>query len=342
MEVAAILIAPHGATGPLRGLMDRLASVGVIVSIVDDLPSAVELAAGHEALPALLLDLRAYSSGEVDDVRRATEIVRRTLLALPHTFPIAVTAEAGGPMLVACLRAGAGDVIDLALEGTATARGVVQRICQRQRERAKELAAVAQHRAVIEELLKDLIRTERRSIDAEEALAAQHRSGAIPAVFEHRPPAILLIEHDRAVADELADLLETAGVATYAYVTGEEALREARTLAESTGLDLALVAAELPGIDGLETIRRLRERIPALASFLMTSVRDAGLAADASDLGVVGFVHKPLSDFDQIVRRLSELARESLQRSREAVYLERIKERHERVLARYRSLPREP
>jgi len=342
MEVGAILIAPQGATGPLRGLMDRLANVGVIVSIVDDLTAAVELSAGHESPPALLLDLRAYSSGEVDDVRRAIEIVRRVMLELPEATPVAVTSEASVPMVVACVRAGAADVIDLGVEGTATARAVVQRVCQRQRERAKELDSFYKQRAIIEELLKDLIRTERRSIDVEEALAAQSRSGATPAITETRPPAILLVESERAVADELADLLESAGVATFAYSTGEEALREARTLAESSGLDLALVAAQLPGIDGLETVRRLRDRIPGLPAFLMTSVHDADLAADAADLGVVGFVHKPLADLDQIVARLAELAREALQRSREAVYLERIKERHERVLARYRSLPREP
>ena len=342
MEVAAILIAPQGASGPMRGLMDRLSSVGVIVTIVDDLASAVEMSLDHEAPPALLLDLRAYSSGDVDDVRRATEIVRRAMLELPESLPVAITADASGPMIVACVRAGACDVIDLALEGTATARAVVQRICQRQRERAKELDTFAKQRAIIEELLKDLIRTERRSIDAEEALAAQSRSGAIPAITETRPPAILLVEHERKVADQLADLLEADGVATYAYVSGEEAIREARTLAESTGLDLALVAAQLPGMDGLETVRRLRDRIPGLPAFLMTSVHDADLAADAADLGVVGFVQKPLAAIDQVVARLAELAREALQRSREAVYLERIKERHERVLARYRSLPREP
>ncbi|HEY5935326.1 MAG TPA: response regulator [Kofleriaceae bacterium] len=342
MEVAAILIAPQGAGGPLRALMDRLSSVGVIVTIVDDLRTAVELSADHEAPPALLIDLRAYSSGEVDDVRRATEIVRRAQLELPESLPVAITNEANGQMIVACVRAGAGDVIDLALEGTATARAVVQRICQRQRERTKELDTFAKQRAIIEEMLKDLIKTERRSIDAEEALAAQSRSGPVATITEARPPAILLVEHDRRVADELADLLESSGVATYAYVSGEEAIREARPLAESTGLDLALVAAQLPGMDGLETVRRLRDRIPGLPAFLMTSVHDADLAADAADLGVVGFVHKPLADLDQIVDRLAELARESLQRNREAVYLERIKERHERVLARYRALPREP
>jgi len=72
------------------------------------------------------------------------------------------------------------------------------------------------------------------------------------------------------------------------------------------------------------------------------SIHDGDLAALAADLGVVGFVQKPLADLDDIVARLAQLARDSLHRTREHVYLQRIKERHVRVLARYRALPREP
>lgn len=345
VENAAILIAPSGTSGPLRSLMDRLASVGITVTIVDEVATAGELARRTSVPPALLLDLRELAAGEVEDLRKATDFVRAVITAIPNCLPVVVTAQAEGRMMIACVRAGAADVIDLDLEGTATARAVVQRICQRQRERARELDLFAQQRAIIEDMLKDIIRTERRSIDAEERLAhvrTRTGSGEHPALEESRPPAILLVEHDRDVADELADLLEAAGVATFAYVTGEEALREAETLATTTGLDLALVAAQLPGIDGLESVRRLRQRVPGLPAFLMTSVQDGDLAAHAADLGVVGFVQKPFADVDDIVGRLAQLARESLHRMREHVYLERIKERHERVLARYRSLPRAP
>ena len=37
---------------------------------------------------------------------------------------------------------GAGDVIDVLVEGTASARAVVQRVCQRQEERQRELALI--------------------------------------------------------------------------------------------------------------------------------------------------------------------------------------------------------
>lgn len=343
---AVILIAPDGASGALRGLMDRLASVGVTVTIVDEIATAVEMSGRHARPPAVMLDLRDVGAGEVEDVRKATEAVRRTLAALPHALPIVVTTEAQAPLIVACMRSGAGDVIDLALEGTATARSVVLRICQRQAERSRELEAAEQQRTLIEDLLKDLIQTERRVIDAEEMIAA--RAGAtgrttreITAV-EARPPAVLLVESDRMVADELADLLEAAGLATFAYVSGEEALNAAGGLAATSGLDLALVAATLPGMDGLETVRRLREQIAELPAFLLTSAEDGDLTEDATELGVVGIVQKPLTHVDTAVEQLAELARESLHRARESRYLQRIKERHERVLARYRSLPRAP
>ncbi len=342
MELAAILISPKGASGQLRDLMDRLGGVGVEVTIVDEVATAVDVSRRHRRPPAILLDLREVGAGEVEDQQAAGDAIRRTLARLPNALPVVVTSEADPMLIVSCVRAGASDVLDLQLEGTAAARGVVQRICERQAARSAEIAMVGAQRDMIEDLLKDLIRTERRSIDAEDALAARARSsGEVAAAIESRGPAVLLVEHERAVADELADLLEAAGVATFAYVTGEEALREVEALAASTGLDLALVAAQLPGIDGLETVRRLRARIEGLPAFLMTSVQDGDLAAHAADLGVVGFVHKPLADIAEIVERLSQLARDSLHRTREHVYLQRIKERHERVLARYRSLPRE-
>ena len=342
MELSAILISPRGVAGQLRELMDRLGSVGVKVAIVDEVATAVELTQRHDSPPAILLDLREFGAGEVEDQQAAGDAIRRTLERLPHALPIIVTSEADPMLIVSCVRAGASDVVDLQLEGTAAARAVVQRICERQDARDAELAMIDTQREVIEDLLKDLIRTERRAIDAEEALAARARTAGEAAIaIESRPPSVLLIEHERAVADELADLLEAAGIATFAYITGEEALREAEALARTTGLDLAVVAAQLPGIDGLETMRRLRAKVPGLPAFLMTSPGDGDPSRFAADLGVLGYVKKPLTALEEVVERLAQLAHESLHHTREHVYLQRIKERHERVLARYRSLPRE-
>ncbi len=341
--IAAILIAPQGTSGQLRSLVERLTSVAVTVTIVDDLTTAADLYSNHADPPCILIDLRDVTGTTIENSRMATELLKRIQQTIPLAQPVAVLGQGTPGLILACIRGGAGDVIDLKLEGTASAKAVVERICQLQLDRATVDGLLATQRQMIEDLLKDLIKTERRSIDVEDKLAAHTgNSGTFRAITETRPPAILLVEHDRAVADELADRLETAGVATFAYVTGEEAVREAATLFKTAGLDLALVAAQLPGIDGLETVRRLREKVGHLPAFLMTSVLDADLAASAADLGVVGFVQKPLADLDEVVGRLAQLAKESLERSREQAYVQRIKQRHERVLERYRSLPRVP
>jgi CheY-like chemotaxis protein len=339
-EPTAILISSHGVSGMLGGLIDRLASAGVAIVTVADVDAATSAAAGAASPPCVLLDLRDIAAGSPGDVKLVSEAIQR-LTAVVHCTPIVLLSELDPTLILACFRADAGDVIDLDLESPTSVHASIQRIYHRQADRATEHQTTSSLREMVEDLVKDLVRTERRSIDLEDKLTrAQTQSGPL-STGELRSPAILLVEHDRGVADELADRLETAGIATYAYVSGEESVREAKDLAAGAGLDLALVAAQLPGISGLETVRQLRERVPGLPAFLVTSVHDGNLAAEAADLGVVGFVHKPLDDMDDVVGRLAQLAHEFLQRTREHLYIQRIKERHERILARYRSLPRE-
>ena len=339
---SAIVIAPQGATGPLRALIDRLAAAGVAVSVVEDVESAADTAReAAGAPPCVLVDLRELATGsDVEDVRRAGDVLGRVRAEIPFVQPVAITNNADAALVLACIRAGAGDVIDLHLEGTAPARAVVDRLAARQAALARAERQAQTLHTMIEDLLKDLIRTERRSLDLEDQLARQ--SGEIVLPAETRGPAILLVEPDRAIADVLADRLEAAQVATYAYVTGEDAVAALDHQLGAGAIDLALVAVQLPGADGLATVQALRARRSELPAFLVTAVQDAELAARAADLGVVGFVVKPLPDLERVVARLAQLAREALQRARDGVYLERIKARHERVLARYRSLPREP
>src|SRR5262249_32020529 len=150
---------------------------------------------------------------EVEDRRGAADAIRRVTAAIPHVLPIAITGRTDAALFVACIRAGAGDVLDIQLEGTANAPQIVQRVYDRQREAARTATRADALRAMIEDLLKDLIRTERRSIALEEKLARAERSSSeIPMIGEMRASAILIVEHDSAVAGALADGLEAADV----------------------------------------------------------------------------------------------------------------------------------
>ncbi|HEY0250989.1 MAG TPA: response regulator [Kofleriaceae bacterium] len=320
-EASAIAIAPRGASSHLKALLDRLAANGMKVTLVDELGAAAAVAVQTpEAPPCVLLDLEAGE--EVEDRRRAVDELKKISAAIPHVLPIAILTAADSQMILACIRAGAGDVLDVRLEGTANARAIIHRVFERQTLTARSASQANHLRGMVEDLLKDLIKTERRSLALEDEKVAV------------RDPAVLIVERDRQLADQLADRLETAGVTSYAYITGDDAVRAATRLE----IDLAVVACSA-AIDGVETVRRLREKSPSLPAYLLTE--QAELADGAAELGVVGYVQKPVPDLPYVVGRVAQLAKESLGRTREQTYLERIKERHERVLARYRSLPRD-
>jgi CheY-like chemotaxis protein len=103
---------------------------------------------------------------------------------------------------------------------------------------------------------------------------------------------ILLIE-DNAVNRDLTEfLLESQGYQVRDAVSAEEAFR----LLKSERPDLIVMDVQLPGIDGLEALRRLKENpltrdipVVAVTSYAMKGDRESAVAA-----GCAGYVTKPI------------------------------------------------
>ena len=104
---------------------------------------------------------------------------------------------------------------------------------------------------------------------------------------------ILVIEDNEANMYLIGFILRKNGHEVIEARTGEEGLE----LAIKDKPDLVLMDIQLPGIDGLETTRRIREseadsEVPviALTSYAMTGDRDKSLAA-----GCTGYIEKPIN-----------------------------------------------
>lgn len=70
--------------------------------------------------------------------------------------------------------------------------------------------------------------------------------------------------------------------------TGEEALR----LAEELGPDLVLLDISMPGESGIETVRRLKAKLPALVVLFLTMHEEENLLLEALRAGGDGYVVK--------------------------------------------------
>ena len=114
---------------------------------------------------------------------------------------------------------------------------------------------------------------------------------------------ILVVEDNERNLKLLRDVLEYAGYDVRVARTAEDGI----SLAASEPPDLVLMDLQLPGIDGMEALRRLRES-PRTAGIPVVAVTAQAMKQDrerALDAGFNGYVEKPISvrAFPDQVRR---------------------------------------
>ncbi|MBC8340889.1 MAG: sigma-54-dependent Fis family transcriptional regulator [Proteobacteria bacterium] len=100
---------------------------------------------------------------------------------------------------------------------------------------------------------------------------------------------VLVIDDDPGVRDYLETLALRLGYSVTAVGDGEEALA---TLDESKP-DIITLDAVLPGMDGLETLRRLKQRIPDVPVVMLSGHGQARTIVEAMKLGASDFLRKP-------------------------------------------------
>ncbi|CDM65663.1 sigma-54-dependent transcriptional regulator [Pyrinomonas methylaliphatogenes] len=105
------------------------------------------------------------------------------------------------------------------------------------------------------------------------------------------PNVVLIVDDEQSIRDALRAVLEDEGYVAEAVASGEECLRAI----EQRAYDCILLDVWLPGIDGLETLRRLRESGVDAAIVMISGHGTIETAVRATKLGAFDFIEKPLS-----------------------------------------------
>jgi two-component system, OmpR family, response regulator ChvI len=104
------------------------------------------------------------------------------------------------------------------------------------------------------------------------------------------PPAIALVDDDRNILTSISIALQSEGFATRVYTDGESALRALI----GNPADVGVFDIKMPRMDGLELLRRLREKSDMPVIFLTSKSdeidEELGLALGADD-----YIAKPFS-----------------------------------------------
>lgn len=117
---------------------------------------------------------------------------------------------------------------------------------------------------------------------------------------------ILVVDDQSSVRELLKAVLGSDGHAVEVAPDGESGIE---TLAEGFH-DLVIMDIRMPGIDGVEALRRMKKASPDSGVIMMTAYASVGTAVEAMKLGAFDYITKPI-DIDEVRSIISRFTDES-------------------------------
>ncbi len=102
---------------------------------------------------------------------------------------------------------------------------------------------------------------------------------------------ILLIDDDEWIRDSLHLFFESEGC----HITVLEKAEEGMVELKEQAYDIIIADYRLPGMDGLEFLKRIKESYPEAMKILITAYGSKEVVSEAHRIGVQDFIEKPFT-----------------------------------------------
>ncbi len=134
------------------------------------------------------------------------------------------------------------------------------------------------------------------------------------------PAKILIVDDEVNIRNALVTLLERKGYRGRGVATAEEGL----DLLETTGMDLVITDLRMPGIGGMEFLRRLQTKWPGTEVMVMTAYGSIETAVEAMRAGAYDYLTKPIDR-----ERFPIMVEKALERHHLSIENQRLRDRLE-------------
>jgi len=112
---------------------------------------------------------------------------------------------------------------------------------------------------------------------------------------------ILLVDDEEEFLKVLSQRLEGRGMKVDTSTTGEAAIEKAK----SKGFDAIVLDLAMPGVDGIETLKRIKSENPDLQIIMLTGHASVDKGVEAIKEGAVDFMEKPV-DLNKLLKKIEE------------------------------------
>lgn len=113
---------------------------------------------------------------------------------------------------------------------------------------------------------------------------------------------VLVVDDERSIRISLKIGLEKLGLEVFVAESGEEALE----IFERDGPDLVILDINLPGMNGIEVLKRIKSISPTTTIIMITYMTDVKLAVEAMKIGAYDYFTKPfnLADINKSIKEI--------------------------------------
>lgn len=112
---------------------------------------------------------------------------------------------------------------------------------------------------------------------------------------------ILLVDDEKDFVDTLSQRLEVRDFIVSTAMSGEEALKHL----EENNEDVVILDVQMPGKDGIETLREIKNIRPLAEVIMLTGHATVKTAIEGMKLGAFDYLMKP-TDTDELVEKLNK------------------------------------
>lgn len=124
------------------------------------------------------------------------------------------------------------------------------------------------------------------------------------------PIHLLLVDDEQGFVEALARRLVSRGYQAAYVFSGEDALR---FLDERKSIDVVLLDVKMPGMDGLETLRRIKAIQPLIETIMLTAHATVDTAVEAMRVGALDYLMKPC-DISELTAKVEAAVRRKRER----------------------------
>ena len=132
------------------------------------------------------------------------------------------------------------------------------------------------------------------------------------------PPLVMIVDDEAPFVETMTKRLEKRELNVITAFSGREALE---TLDKHQNVDVVILDVKMPGMDGIETLKKIKAGYPLIEVVMLTAHATVESAIEGMKFGAFDFLMKPC-DMEQLMGNVNEANR------KKRAHEEKIREAH--------------